>query len=46
MNSEEGMNISDSDIDKLIKEVDANHDDKIDYTEFLDMMNKGLKLDQ
>lgn len=33
----------DLEIDKLIKEVDFNHDDKIDYNEFLEMMKRDLK---
>lgn len=29
---------------QLIKEVDANNDDMIDYNEFLEMMKKDLKV--
>jgi Ca2+-binding EF-hand superfamily protein len=43
-NSEEGgLNIPEDEIDKLISEVDFNNDNKIDYTEFLNMMKKDLK---
>lgn len=30
-------------MDILIKEADYNHDDKIDYNEFLAMMKRDLK---
>lgn len=43
LKSEDGLNIPDREIDKLIKEVDFNHDDKIDYNEFLTMMRRDLK---
>ena len=43
LKSEDGLNIPDKEIEKLIKEVDFNHDDKIDYNEFLDMMKRDLK---
>jgi Ca2+-binding EF-hand superfamily protein len=39
----QGLNIPDSEIDKLIAEADYNNDDKIDYNEFLDMMKRDLK---
>jgi calcium-dependent protein kinase len=45
-NTEEGgLNIPENEIDKLISEVDFNHDDKIDYNEFLNMMKADLKGD-
>jgi Ca2+-binding EF-hand superfamily protein len=43
LKSEDGLNIPDREIDKLIKEVDFNHDEKIDYNEFLTMMRRDLK---
>jgi len=43
LRSEEGLNIPDREIEKLIKEVDFNHDDKIDYNEFINMMKRDLK---
>ena len=43
MNQRDGMNIPDKEIDKLIQEADFNHDDKIDYNEFLEMMKRDLK---
>ena len=43
LKSEDGFNIPDKEIEKLIKEVDFNHDDKIDYNEFLAMMKRDLK---
>jgi calcium-dependent protein kinase len=43
LKSDDGLNIPDKEIEKLIKEVDFNHDDKIDYNEFLDMMKRDLK---
>ena len=43
LRSEEGLNIPEKEIEKLIKEVDFNHDDKIDYNEFLNMMKRDLK---
>lgn len=43
MRSEDGLNIPDKDIDKLISEVDFNHDEKIDYNEFLEMMKRDLR---
>ena len=43
LKSEDGLNIPDKDIDKLISEVDCNHDEKIDYQEFLAMMKSDLK---
>jgi len=30
--------------DNMIKEADKNGDGEIDYSEFLEMMNKGVKL--
>ena len=45
-NTEEGgLNIPENEIDRLISEVDFNHDDKIDYNEFLNMMKADLKGD-
>lgn len=38
-----GLNIPDADINRLIKEVDFNNDNKIDYSEFLEMMKRDLK---
>jgi Ca2+-binding EF-hand superfamily protein len=38
------IGISDSDIEKLIREVDVNHDNLIDYSEFLEMMKNDLKV--
>jgi len=43
LRSSDGLNIPDKEIDKLISDVDVNHDDKIDYGEFLNMMKKDLK---
>jgi calcium-dependent protein kinase len=43
LKSEDGFNIPDKEIEKLIKEVDFNQDEKIDYTEFLAMMKRDLK---
>ncbi len=43
LRSDDGLNIPEPEIEKLIKEVDFNHDDKIDYNEFLDMMKRDLK---
>jgi calcium-dependent protein kinase len=43
LRSDDGLNIPEKEIEKLIKEVDFNHDDKIDYNEFLDMMKRDLK---
>jgi Ca2+-binding EF-hand superfamily protein len=37
------LNIPESEIEKLISEADFNHDEKIDYEEFLDMMKRDLK---
>lgn len=36
------MNIPDEEIEKLIQEVDINHDNEVDYNEFLEMMKKNL----
>lgn len=44
MLSSEELKIPDSEIEKLIKEVDINEDKVIDYNEFLDMMKKDLKV--
>jgi Ca2+-binding EF-hand superfamily protein len=38
--------IPDSEINKLIEEVDANKDGEIDYLEFLAMMEKGGRKSQ
>lgn len=43
LRTSDGLNIHEKEIEKLIKEVDFNHDDKIDYTEFLAMMKRELK---
>ena len=37
------MQISDSEIEKLIAEADLNDDNQIDYNEFFEMMKKDLK---
>jgi Ca2+-binding EF-hand superfamily protein len=41
--SDEKVQIPDDEIDKLIAEADLNHDNQIDYDEFLEMMKKDLK---
>lgn len=41
--SDEKVQIPDDEIDKLIAEADLNHDNEIDYSEFLEMMKKDLK---
>ena len=43
MRTEDGLNIPDAEIEKLIREVDFNHDEKIDYNEFLEMMKRDLR---
>jgi Ca2+-binding EF-hand superfamily protein len=43
LRSEDGLNIPDKEVDKLINEVDFNHDEKIDYNEFLEMMKRDLR---
>lgn len=43
LKSQDGLNIPDSEVDKLIKEADFNNDDRIDYSEFLEMMKRDLK---
>ncbi len=43
LRSDDGLNIPETEIERLIKEVDFNHDDKIDYNEFLNMMKSDLK---
>jgi Ca2+-binding EF-hand superfamily protein len=43
LRADDGLNIPEKEIEKLIKEVDFNRDDKIDYNEFLEMMKKDLK---
>jgi Ca2+-binding EF-hand superfamily protein len=43
LQSEDGIKLPENEVERLIKEVDFNNDDKIDYNEFLDMMRKDLK---
>ena len=43
MRTEDSLNIPDQEIDRLIRDADFNHDEKIDYQEFLDMMKQDLK---
>ncbi len=43
MRTEDGLNIPDAEIDKLIRDADYNHDEKIDYSEFLEMMKHDLR---
>jgi Ca2+-binding EF-hand superfamily protein len=38
------MMIPDAEIEKLIKEVDVNNDNQIDYNEFIEMMKKDLSV--
>lgn len=38
------IGIPDVEIEKLIKEVDVNHDNLIDYSEFIEMMKSDLKV--
>jgi uncharacterized tellurite resistance protein B-like protein len=38
------LQIPDSEIEQIIKEVDVNNDNMIDYNEFLEMMKKDLKV--
>jgi Ca2+-binding EF-hand superfamily protein len=40
----DGLRIPDKEIYHLISEVDANGDNKVDYNEFLKMMQKDLNL--
>lgn len=42
---EGGLGIPEGDIERLIKDVDFNHDEKVDYAEFLEMMRRDLKGD-
>ncbi|CDW87482.1 protein kinase domain containing protein [Stylonychia lemnae] len=42
--SSEDVMIPDAYIEQIIKEVDVNKDDQIDYNEFLEMMKKDLKV--
>lgn len=37
------LKIPDAEIDRLIKEVDFNKDNQIDYNEFFEMMKRDLK---
>lgn len=37
-----GVGIPEPEIEKLMKEVDLNKDNQIDYSEFLEMMKKDL----
>ena len=37
------MNIQEKEFLDLISEVDVNHDNMIDFAEFIDMMKKNLK---
>ena len=43
LQSEDGIKIPEKEVDRLIKEVDFNNDEKIDYNEFLEMMRRDLK---
>jgi Ca2+-binding EF-hand superfamily protein len=43
LKSEDGIKIPENEVERLIKEVDFNNDEKIDYNEFLDMMKRDLK---
>jgi Ca2+-binding EF-hand superfamily protein len=36
--------IPEAELEKIIREVDVNHDNMIDYNEFLEMMKKDLKI--
>lgn len=41
--SSDDFKIPDSEIDRLIKEVDFNKDNQIDYSEFIEMMKREVK---
>ena len=38
------MMIPDAEVERLIKEVDFNNDNQVDYNEFLEMMKKDLSV--
>lgn len=42
MLSSDTLSISEEEIENLISEVDVNHDNMIDYQEFIQMMKKNL----
>lgn len=44
MLSNDEMGIPEREIEQLIKEVDKDNDNQIDYNEFLEMMKKDLKI--
>jgi len=42
--SSENVLIPDGYIEQIIREVDINYDNQVDYNEFLEMMRKDLKV--
>ncbi len=44
MLSNDKLSIPEAEIEKLVREVDANKDKVIDYSEFIEMMKNDLKV--
>ena len=44
MLSNDKLSIPEAEIEKLVREVDANKDKEIDYSEFIEMMKNDLKV--
>jgi Ca2+-binding EF-hand superfamily protein len=42
--SNDKLSIPEAEIEKLVREVDANKDKEIDYSEFIEMMKNDLKV--
>jgi Ca2+-binding EF-hand superfamily protein len=42
--SNDKLSIPEAEIEKLVREVDANKDKVIDYSEFIEMMKNDLKV--